>query len=282
MHLPSPSSGVRLGSDRAGLHALLAILSALGLVALAGCASGGGPADTPGTEEPDRAPAEAGPREDEAAATGPTTVFLYDRSTSVSDGLLAQSRELTRRRLAELAAGGRVAVRGVGGEDDEDGESWILPAGWPERGAEELLPDVRERVVGLTGTSRGQRSGRSDLLEALEDLAEEMEGLDRRGSVVYLFSDMLQVGGDLDFEAADVEAARRWLREREAEGELPDLRGVCVVVVGAHEDTVRQRAVRSFWEDYFRAAGAVLLPENYTARMVRLPADPCPTAGPAR
>lgn len=191
------------------------------------------------------------------------------------DGLLAQSRELTRRRIGSLPGGGRLLVRGVGGDDGGRVEGWTVPAGWPSGGSDGFLADVRNEVVALTETSRERRERRSDLLDALDALADELGERGRPGTVLYLFSDMLQVGGDLDFEAADVEAARAWLRERAAEGELPDLGGVCVVVVGAHEDTVRQRAVRSFWEEYFRAAGAELLPENWTGRMVRLPTAPC-------
>lgn len=251
-------------------------LSLVLLAAVAACASGRGPSGPAGDDEPAPAPEDA-----EAAATGPATVFLYDRSSSVPDQLLVQSRELTRRRIGELPGGGPLIVRGVGGEDD-DGESWTVPRGWPAVGQEDFLPDVRERVVALTETARRGREARSDLIGALDRLGEELDDRARAGAVLYVFSDMLQVGGDVDFEGSDPGSARAWLERRREEGELPDLGGVCVVVVGAHEDTVRQRAARSFWEAYFRAAGAVLLPENYTGRMVRLPSDPCPSAGPSR
>lgn len=258
-------------------------VSLLLLAAVAACASGRGPSGPAGDDEPGPVPGEEEPaREDaEDAATGPATVFLFDRSSSVPDQLLVQSRELTRRRIGELPGGGPLVVRGVGGGDD-DGERWTVPRGWPGAGQEDFLPDVRERVVALTETSRRGREARSDLIGALDLLGEELDDGARAGAVVYVFSDMLQVGGDLDFEGSDPGSARAWLERRAEEGELPDLGGVCVVVVGAHEDTVRQRAARSFWEAYFRAAGAVLLPENYTGRMVHLPSDPCPSVGPSR
>ena len=61
-----------------------------------------------------------------------------------------------------------------------------------------------------------------------------------------------------------------------ANGMLPDLRGLCVVVVGARVDTEAAQRVKKFWIDYFEQTGATLRDENYMHRPVSVPAEPCP------
>ena len=53
------------------------------------------------------------------------------------------------------------------------------------------------------------------------------------------------------------------IADRQAKGLVPDLRGVCVEVVGADVTTERRSAVREFWTRYFAAAGAAMPAENY-------------------
>lgn len=216
----------------------------------------------------------AGSRRGVDRAPANTVAFLFDRSSSVDGRLLLSARELTRRRLGALTPGDRLMVWSLDG-DELESRSWRVPEAGPE--GEGFLGEVRERVVAVTDTAPYERRPGTKLLRALEELAEEIEHSPETGTVVYLFSDMLQVGSGLNFEAPDSEAPRAWVSEKTAAGDLPDLRGLCVVVVGPREDTVRDRNVRAFWEAYFRAAGADLAPENYAARMSRLPESPCPS-----
>ena len=67
-----------------------------------------------------------------------------------------------------------------------------------------------------------------------------------------------------------------WVQDALANGMMPDLRGVCVVVVGARIDTEASQRVKDFWADYFGATGATLRDENYMHRPVSLPSEPCP------
>jgi hypothetical protein len=62
----------------------------------------------------------------------------------------------------------------------------------------------------------------------------------------------------LELERAGGIPGRQWLQERQRAGRLPDLRNVCVVVVGADVQTARGVAVRAFWRAYLEAAGATL------------------------
>ena len=76
----------------------------------------------------------------------------------------------------------------------------------------------------------------------------------------------------------DVRALRREgaLEAAAASGMLPDLRGLCVVIVGARVDTESAQRVKKFWIDYFEATGATLNGENYMHRPVSVPSGPCP------
>lgn len=204
-----------------------------------------------------------------------TVTFLYDRSSSVEPRLLLSARELTRRHLQTLRAGDRLMVWALGGDGDPDRWSTRVPVGWPD-GGEDFVDDVRDRVVDVTDTTRHDRHPGSDLVRALEAFTEEMERHPDSRHVLYIFSDMLQVGRGLNFEAPDFRAPMEWLSEAASEGGLPALKGVCVVVLGPRGGTARDRHVRAFWEAFFQAAGAELAPENYTPRLSRLPEAPCP------
>ena len=67
-----------------------------------------------------------------------------------------------------------------------------------------------------------------------------------------------------------------WVQTQVERGTLPNLEGLCVVVVGARNDTRASQIVREFWEEYFEATGATLRDGNYSYRPVRLPERPCP------
>lgn len=54
-----------------------------------------------------------------------------------------------------------------------------------------------------------------------------------------------------------------WIQARRREGRLPDLRNVCVFVIGGDPTSRTGARVRRFWEHYFVAAGATFPPENY-------------------
>jgi hypothetical protein len=95
-------------------------------------------------------------------------------------------------------------------------------------------------------------------------------------TAVYLFSDMLQSGREIEMEGLRRMPAEDWVETRRASARLPDLDGVCVVVIGARIDTDASQKVKSFWSEYFKATGANLYDHNYSLRPVSLPLDPCP------
>lgn len=93
-----------------------------------------------------------------------------------------------------------------------------------------------------------------------------LKKLARPRRIVVLLSDMLEDSDRLDFDEINLTAAERnkIVENERTSGRLPDLAGSRIYVVGAtSSDDDRVLAVRAFWMDYFKAAGAELLAENY-------------------
>jgi len=66
-----------------------------------------------------------------------------------------------------------------------------------------------------------------------------------------------------------------WVDQESSKGTLPDLAGLCIVVIGARVDNDASQRVKNFWNEYFEATGASLIDRNYTLRPVILPEHPC-------
>lgn len=129
---------------------------------------------------------------------------------------------------------------------------------------------VRKRPSGRRGTSV------LDGLQLAERVFETFEG-DR--NLLVVFSDMIEQSRRYNFAGENLTAARIGqiiARERSAE-RLPDLRGVDVCVVGAGASqsgglsTEKILAIREFWLEYFKAAGASLPKERYGSALLRCP-----------
>lgn len=115
----------------------------------------------------------------------------------------------------------------------------------------------------------------TDILSTLHDVGEELRAYRDHETILYLFSDMLQSNRAIDMEGLRQMPPAGWVAEADAQGMLPDLTGLCVMVVGARVDTPVAQQVKAFWSEYFQTTGATLLDRNYTLRPVRLPTDPC-------
>lgn len=90
--------------------------------------------------------------------------------------------------------------------------------------------------------------------------------LSRPRNIVVLLSDMLEDSDRYDFEeiALNADARARIIAAERSANRLPELAGAHVYVVGASAgNDDRIFAVRDFWLEYFKAAGAQLLPEDY-------------------
>ena len=94
------------------------------------------------------------------------------------------------------------------------------------------------------------------MLTTLYRAADYAKAANGRRTTLLLLSDMLNATRELNMERAGGVPDSAWIAARVGEGRVPDLRGVCVVVVGADVRTGTGVAVRRFWEGYLRAAGA--------------------------
>ena len=231
-----------------------------------------------------------GPKLDASEAeTGPPelAVFVYDRSASISDYQLELAQQLTRQRIAALSHGDRIAaVQVLQLSLDEPPQRWSQDV--PKREWEGM--DVARDSVTLarfqrdadaylrtfTDASNREDIMGTDLLSTFHDVGEEVGPFRDYRTVVYVFSDMLQSGREVEMEGLRRMPPEDWVETRRSSSRLPDLDGVCVVVIGARIDTDASQKVKNFWAEYFKATGANLYDHNYSLRPVSLPLDPCP------
>jgi hypothetical protein len=247
--------------------ALVAAITGLGLAAC-----GPGP-------NLDASEAESGPPE--------LAIFVYDRSASISDYQLELARQLTRQRITALSHGDRIAaVQVLQLSLEEPPQRWSQDV--PKREWEGM--DVARDSITLarfqrdadaylrtfTDASDREEIMGTDLLSTFHDVAAEVGPFRDYRTAVYLFSDMLQSGREIEMEGLRRMPAEDWVETRRASARLPDLDGICVVVIGARIDTDASQNVKSFWSEYFKATGANLYDHNYSLRPVSLPLDPCP------
>lgn len=227
----------------------------------------------------------AAPSEEESADE--LVMFVYDRSGSVSNHHLARAQELTGARLMKLDHGDRiVAMELLEASLEEPPERWSqrVPAReYPDQRVASdsiarvrFLQNVRDYVRRFTDTTSREAARGTDILSTLHDVSEDLRGHPELRATLYIFSDMLQANARLNFEDPSVSPPAEWVQRSAERGTLPDLDGLCVVVVGARVDTRRGQAVKQFWQEYFETTGARLDDEDYALRPVELPARPCP------
>ncbi|MDB4887680.1 MAG: hypothetical protein JWN79_3118 [Gemmatimonadetes bacterium] len=102
----------------------------------------------------------------------------------------------------------------------------------------------------------------TDLLRTISRAADYAKSGAGRRTTLVLLSDMLQSTREVNMESGAI-PGDAWIQARRREGRLPDLRNVCVFVIGGDPTSRTGARVRRFWEHYFVAAGATFPPENY-------------------
>lgn len=213
-------------------------------------------------------------------------VFVYDRSMSISDYQLELARDLTARRIATLHHGDRIAgVQILQRSLAEPPLRWSQEIPLREFKDRKILQDsvtLRRFQKDASDYLRSfsEPEGResimgTDLLSTFHDVAEELRAAPGHQATMYLFSDMLQSTPEINMEGMRRMPESGWVQAAVARGVLPDLRGLCVVVVGARVDTDPAQRIKSFWEEYFEATGAQLEDRNYMLRPIQLPDQPC-------
>lgn len=213
-------------------------------------------------------------------------IFVYDRSGSMPNYQLDLARELTDQRVGELDHGDRiVSMELLEASLAEPPERWtqrVPLREYPDErvssdsmARQRFLRDARDYMRSFTDTVDRETISGTDVLSTLHDVAAELRAHPDHRTTLYLFSDMLQANQELNFERPGTRPPEDWVDSAAKKGTLPDLEGLCVMVVGARVDTDAGQAVRSFWERYFDVTGAQLRSRNYALRPVKLPVDPC-------
>jgi hypothetical protein len=227
-----------------------------------------------------------------AAEASPTRqphqiIYAYDRSTSITAAELDGYKTLTNQTLEYLDHGDRiVAVELLQLSLAEKPPRWSQDVPKREFTNREMSSDSVSRARFLKdardyiGQHFAADAGRenflgTDILSTLHDVAAEARAYPDHKTTVVLFSDMRQANDEINMEGMQRMPPADWISKRKAEGRLPDLSGVCVVVAGARTDTSDGQAVKAFWQEYFTATGATMLDTNYSYRPVRIPEDPC-------
>lgn len=213
-------------------------------------------------------------------------IFVYDRSTSIPDHILELAKQLTRERIFELDHGDRISgMQLLQLSLAEPPDRWTEMI--PERTIQdfEVSRDSVARVrflqdadvlLGRLAEAKGRDDiNGTDILSTMHDVGEELRAYPDHEATMYLFSDMLQSNRQVDMEGLRAMPPDDWVQEASSAGRLPDLGGLCVVVVGARVDTPASQRVKAFWDEYFQATGATLGDSNYMLRPVRLPVNPC-------
>lgn len=89
--------------------------------------------------------------------------------------------------------------------------------------------------------------------------------------MLIILSDMLEDSEEYNFERLRVtdEFTRRVIEDKRRRGQLPNLGGATVYVAGASARSAsKAHEVQRFWIEYFKAANARLLPQNYGPALV--------------
>lgn len=192
------------------------------------------------------------------------TVVILDLSDSVNADEFAENLRAVEGMIRRLPAGG-AELRVLAVDEASFGRGPLFAVRSPQDAGRfgEYLDDWRskalrawgKRAAGLKPIARG-----SDVIGALARAALEFEEAPDAKKRLVILSDMRQVGRGLNFEKTVAEPGP--LVERvKREQMTPALAGVEVLVLGAETrgiDDGHWRRLRSFWTEYFKAAGAEL------------------------
>jgi len=219
-------------------------------------------------------------------STPELVVFVYDRSSSIEDHQLELARQLTNERIRKLDHGDRIAAHELLQLSlDEPPKRWsetVPKRQWQEMAMSRdstirarFLQDAQDYLIVFTDTTGRSEIDGTDILSTMHDVAADLRAAPNRMAVLYVFSDMLQSNRTIDMEGLRRMPSSSWISQESSKGTLPDLAGLCVVVIGARVDNDASQRVKSFWDEYFEATGARLIDRNYTLRPVTLPEHPC-------
>ena len=224
---------------------------------------------------------------EEASRTPEHAQFVFDRSYSITNEQLERGRELMATRVLTRMHGDHLTAQEVlqrsitetpkrwsQAVPDRQHDGMVLASDSVSR--QRFLRDAVTYLGSFASEQGREQIQGTDILSTLHDVAANFHATPNHRKTLVLFSDMLQSNGEIEMEGARRMPGSGWVFRAAADGRLPDLTGVCVLVVGARVDNSHGQAVKAFWKTYFDATGATLYDRNYQLRPVALPeGDPC-------
>lgn len=134
-------------------------------------------------------------------------------------------------------------------------------------------PSLNDAVLSAASRRKANRNG-TDIVGAINAATAHFPSTTGR-RVLLIFSDMVQESRELNVKQLSKAGDGRAIaivKELVDRGRIPQLRDVTVVVVGAGETSAGSdssaffRSLRTFWKDFFKAAGATLDDRYYGYR----------------
>lgn len=199
-------------------------------------------------------------------------IVAVDLSASRSPQMLADARAFLEAVVEELSYGDQIVLLEVnqsGPQEQVRRWSGEVPARvdptFESSQDQNRLAGARSaaRAVAEEFFESGAEAGHTDLISTLHLAGDYLRDARGRRPTIVLLSDMLQSANGIEMERLQRMPDAQWIEERKAGGLLPPIEGACVAVVGADPSTPEGSKVRSFWVDYFEAAGASLAPVDY-------------------
>lgn len=209
----------------------------------------------------------------EPVASPRVIIIAVDLSGSQSEGRRAEARRALDLAVDQLGWGDRIVLLQVhqrsAAEDDAVRWSETVPVPRDPRRPTSLdrerLDAVKQAARSVANTVfANDDAGRiptTDLFATLHVVGEFVRDAGARATTLVMLSDMLQSAHGIEM-SRDVPPAE-WVRREASRGLVPRLDGACIAVVGADATSRNGIAVRSFWKEYFAAAGATLDERNW-------------------
>ena len=194
--------------------------------------------------------------------SGSRTKAELDESKQLLDALIGRLNAGDHLTLIEVYQGGREPARQWSGNIRAPRNPGKL-TGSDRRRVDDFKNIARMQSAILFDSARAKEIQSTDIVGTLYRAADYAKASRNRGTTLLLLSDMINESADMRMVNQQDIPHEQWIRRLAAAKRIPQLTGVCVVVVGAHVSSARGAAVRDFWDNYFQAAGTRVDPDNY-------------------
>ena len=194
--------------------------------------------------------------------SGSRTKAELDESKQLLDALINRLDAGDRLTLIEVYQGGRQPARQWSGNIKAPRNPGKL-TGSDKRRVDDFRNIARMQSSILFDSARAKEIQATDIFGTISRAADYAKASRDRGTTLLLLSDMINETPDVRMVNQQDIPRDQWIQRLAAAKRIPQLNGVCVVVVGADVSSARGAAIRDFWDKYFQAAGTRVEADNY-------------------